>query len=169
MYLALAQRVKQLCETYHATFIVNDALEVALACGAHGVHLGLEDGSIAAARTVLGHDKIIGGTANTAAHLQQRVAEGCNYIGLGPLRFTNTKENLSPLLGVEGYRRLLYGQPIPIPVYAIGGIGTEDISALRACGAYGVAVSGVITQATDKKNIVHQFNQSLYGSLTDSR
>ncbi|HEY0271545.1 MAG TPA: thiamine phosphate synthase [Chitinophaga sp.] len=168
-HLALALRVKRLCEKYAATLIVNDAVAIALQSGADGVHLGLEDGSIAAARAQLGADKIIGGTANTAAHLRQRMAEGCDYIGLGPFRFTVTKEKLSPVLGLEGYRHLLHQQAFPLPVYAIGGITPADVPALREAGVYGVAVSGAVTQAPDKKNILQQFNHALYGNFANSR
>lgn len=168
-YCTLAIRSKLLCERYKAILIVNDSVAVTQYAGADGVHLGLEDESIHIARSILGPDKIIGGTANTLAHLQQRIVEGCNYIGLGPFRFTTTKQRLSPILGLEGYQSLLAAMDRPLPVYAIGGIQVEDVPALLDAGVYGVAVSGGITDARDKKQIISQFNQTLYGSLANSR
>ena len=144
----LAENVKKACAPYNATLIVNDHVGIAKSSDANGVHLGLKDVSIAEARTVLGSDKIIGGTANTASNVMQRIEEGCNYIGLGPFRFTNTKEKLSPILGLEGYAsilRLLQKNNKSIPVYAIGGVKTEDVQSLMQTGLYGIAVSGLLT------------------------
>ena len=159
-----ASRVKQLCDSYKAMFIVNDYIHAANQSRADGVHLGLKDTSIAKARIVLGPDKIIGGSANTYADCLQRVNEGCNYIGLGPFKYTTTKEKLSPILGVEGFRQIisqLRQDNIPIPVYAIGGIGPDDIEELMDTGIYGIAVSGVITNAADKKQIIQLLNSKL--------
>lgn len=144
----LAEDVKKTCEPYNATFIVNDHVGIAKSSDAHGVHLGLKDDSVAEARAVLGSDKIIGGTANTAFDVLQRIEEGCNYIGLGPFRFTNTKEKLSPILGLDGYEsilRLLQKDHTSIPIYAIGGVKTEDVQSLMQTGLYGIAVSGLLT------------------------
>jgi len=152
-FLKLGEQVKKQCEAYRATFIVNDAVAAAVTLNADGVHLGLQDTSIAAARQLLGPHKIIGGTANTLEQVLQRAAEECQYIGLGPYAFTKTKTNLSPILGLEGYQAIikeLRERAIEIPVYAIGGIQTVDIAALRATGVYGIAVSGLLTQTPAK-------------------
>ena len=86
----LAERVKKLCSTYHTKFIMNDHVNLAKIVDADGVHLGLHDTSIAQARTILGGNKIIGGTANTIQDVMMRINEKCDYIGLGPFRFTST-------------------------------------------------------------------------------
>lgn len=141
--LALAKEVKQLQRTYSFTYIINDHIDIAQAIDADGVHLGLEDDSIEAARIKLGDNKIIGGTANTLNDVLQRIDEGCDYIGVGPLRFTKTKKNLSPTLGFEGYRQLfaqLQNRPLP-PLFAIGGVRYHDIEPLSEIGLYGVAMS----------------------------
>jgi thiamine-phosphate pyrophosphorylase len=159
----LAEQVKQLCAQYSATFIINDHPEIAKETGADGVHLGLDDMNISEAKKIIG-DKIIGGTANTVDHVLQRVEEGCSYVGLGPFRFTTTKEKLSPILGLEGYAAImneLRQRQITIPVYAIGGIETEDIPAIVETGVYGVAVSGIITQHADKKMLLQKINAVL--------
>ncbi|MNS35499.1 Thiamine-phosphate synthase [compost metagenome] len=144
----LVQQVLALKQEYTFTFILNDHTRLALDLDLDGVHLGLEDMSVAEARIMLGPDKIIGGTANTLADVQQRIAEGCDYIGLGPYRFTTTKEKLSPVLGLEGYRTILNSiQYKPVPVFAIGGIDKEDIPALMTTGISGIAASGLLTHS----------------------
>ena len=150
LLLQLGEKVKRLCENYQATFIINDALHVAKELDAHGVHLGLEDESIASARALLGAHKIIGGTANTFDQVLQRINEGCNYIGLGPYRFTTTKEMLSPVLGLGGYQNILQSLQLQNiehpPILAIGGIATNDIENIKKIGIYGVALSALLTQ-----------------------
>jgi thiamine-phosphate pyrophosphorylase len=168
--LLLSEKVKKLCADYNATFIINDHAEIAKQTNADGVHLGLDDMPVAQARKIVG-DKIIGGTANTLSHVLQRVEEGCNYVGLGPFRFTATKEKLSPILGVEGYAHImneLFKLRIDTPIYAIGGIVPEDITAILQTGVYGVAVSGVITHHPDKKILLQQINTSLYEAVNHS-
>jgi thiamine-phosphate pyrophosphorylase len=144
----LAIMAQKICKAYDATFIINDHLQVASEINADGVHLGLEDISVKEARILLKENKIIGGTANTLEDVLQRVNEKCDYIGLGPFRFTTTKEKLSPILGIEGYQEILKelkNRIIDIPIYAIGGIEIEDFEKLEQAGVYGVAVSGLIT------------------------
>ena len=166
--MQLAEEVKQLCTTYNATFIINDYPHIAKAVDAGGVHLGLTDVSINEAKKIVGEYKIIGGTANTLQHVLQRVDEGCDYVGLGPLRFTATKLKLSPILGLEGYQQImdaLAESQIQLPIYAIGGIVLEDIPAIMKTGMYGVAVSSIITNHPEKKLLVKQLNNFLYESV----
>lgn len=161
----LAEAVKILCEEYLATLIINDKVDLALQINADGVHLGLNDMRIKDARSLLGNHKIIGGTANTLEDVLQRTAENCDYIGLGPLRFTVTKENLSPILGLEGYRNILSKikeQNILIPVYAIGGIELNDIENLIEVGLHGIALSGLVTQ---NPQFITQLNEKLYVNI----
>ena len=163
--IGLAKRVKRLCTSHAATFIINDYPHIVKTVDADGVHLGLTDMTVRQAQQIVGNNKIIGGTANTLEHVLQRVDEGCSYIGLGPLRFTTTKEKLSPVLGLSGYEEIteaLLLRHIAIPIYAIGGIVLEDIQAIMKTGIYGVAVSGVITNYPDKKLLIQQFNTFLY-------
>lgn len=160
----IGEEVKKICTSYNATFIINDHPNIAKEIDADGVHLGLQDMPVTKARKIVG-DKIIGGTANTLHDVLQRAEEGCNYIGLGPLRFTTTKEKLSPVLGLEGYKKImdeLAQRQLTIPVYAIGGITADDISSLMQTGIYGAAVSGIITNHSDKKYLIKEFNSVLY-------
>lgn len=140
--------VKELCKKFDAIFIINDHVTLAKKIDADGVHLGLTDTSIKEARELLGEEKIIGGTANTYEDVVQRFHEKCNYVGLGPFKFTSTKEKLSPIVGLEGYKKImstLKSEGIEIPIFAIGGILEEDIEPILNTSIYGVAVSGLIT------------------------
>jgi len=164
----LAESVKKSCQQYDATLIINDNTEIAKQIDADGVHLGLDDMAVSKARQLLGADKIIGGTANTLQQVFQRYHEKCDYIGLGPFRFTTTKQKLSPLLGHNGYSDILQSlteQHYDIPIYAIGGITLDDIDSLLETGIHGIAVSGMISEHPNQKQLLTQLNQKLYGTL----
>lgn len=138
--------IQKLCCNYQATFIVNDHVWLTEQLDADGVHLGLQDNSVENARDVLGYNKIIGGTANTLDDVLQRVNEKVDYIGLGPFRFTITKEKLSPILGLNGFELIidvLKSRDIPTPVFAIGGIELNDVQSLLNIGVRGIAASGL--------------------------
>ena len=147
-----AIRVQDLCRQYGATFIIDDHVALAKKLHADGVHLGKKDMPIAEARKLLGKDFIIGGTANTFEDVQMHYAAGADYIGCGPFRFTTTKKNLSPVLGLEGYRNIVSRMKeagINLPIVAIGGIAFEDILAIMQTGVSGIALSGSILRADD--------------------
>ena len=161
----LANKVKKLCESYQAILIVNDFPVLAKEVDADGVHLGLNDQSVAEARRMVGAEKIIGGTANTVLDVKDHMEEGCNYIGLGPFRFTTTKTRLSPILGIEGYRQIiteLNGKHKLLPIFAIGGLRSGDIAAIRAAEVYGVAVSELIASAENPNEVVKLIHDKLY-------
>lgn len=157
--LEYALEARALCDAFSAKLIVNDFPRVALEAKADGLHLGLQDMPVKEARAIVGDKMIIGGTANTFEHIKQRVAEGVDYIGLGPFRFTKTKEKLSPILGLNGYKAIteqMQESGTDIPIVAIGGIELADITAIIQTGVYGVAVSGSITYAKDPKATVRE-------------
>lgn len=152
-----AQAAKNICAVYGARLIINDHPHIAVTIGADGVHVGKNDMTVADARRITGKDFIVGGTANTLQDILEHVKHGADYIGLGPYRFTTTKQKLSPILGLEGIAAImeqLHVQGISIPVIAIGGILPEDLPALMATGIHGIAVSGVITHTANKKELV---------------
>lgn len=162
--LELAIKANTLCKAYGARLIVNDHPLIALKAEAYGLHLGLIDMPIAEARSIVGEQMIIGGTANTFDHVKQRVAEGADYIGLGPYRFTNTKQNLSPIIGLEGYEAIMKQvsiSGITTPIIAIGGIELADIPLIMNTGVHGVALSGALTNAMDPAVELAQ----MYGAL----
>lgn len=155
--MAAALAAKAICSNYNATLIINDHPHIAKAVGAHGVHVGKQDMTVAEARTITGDTLIVGGTANTLEDILMHVKDGADYVGLGPFRFTTTKEKLSPILGLEGITRImrsLSDMSIHIPVIAIGGILAADVPALMATGIHGIAVSGLITHAENKLQTV---------------
>lgn len=147
-----ALHIQNLCKSYGATFMIDDHVELVKKIRADGVHLGKNDMPVAEARKILGKDFIIGGTANTFEDVKMHHEAGADYIGCGPFRFTTTKKNLSPVLGLEGYRSIILQMKekgIGLPVVAIGGITFEDIPAIMETGVNGIALSGTILQAAD--------------------
>ena len=161
----IAHEVRQICDQYQATFILNDHVSIAKAAGADGVHLGKEDMSPVEARKILGEEAIIGGTGNTFEDVQNLAQAKVDYMGIGPFRFTTTKQKLSPIIGLEGYRALLEKcatANIQTPVVAIGGILTEDVAEIMQTGVHGIAVSGLITNHLDQLALVETLKTQLY-------
>lgn len=161
--LTLAAEVKKLKERYDFTLIVNDHVRVAYELDLDGVHLGLNDTAVGAARALIGTHKIIGGTANTREQVMKRSFEKCDYIGLGPLRFTKTKENLSPIIGLSGYAEIIESIPHALPpIFAIGSVTTQDIPPLRRIGVFGMAMSKEIESQFNEQNYINTVNKFLY-------
>ncbi len=151
-FLSVGRKVAALCRSYNATFLLDDRVHLVTELGADGMHLGKNDMPISEARRILGNEKIIGGTANTFADVQHLAAQGADYIGCGPFRYTPTKRNLAPILGLEGFQNILKQMQqagINLPLIAIGGIVSTDIAALRDIGVNGIAVSGAVLEAAD--------------------
>ena len=163
-----AVRVQGLCRSYGATFIIDDDVELVKRLKADGVHLGKNDMPIAEARQILGKDFIIGGTANTFDDVVSHYRTGADYIGCGPFRFTTTKKNLSPILGLEGYRSIVLQMrenEINLPIVAIGGITCEDIPAIMQTGVSGIALSGTILRAENPAEETRKIIQSMSRKL----
>ncbi|HHT03618.1 MAG TPA: thiamine phosphate synthase [Bacteroidales bacterium] len=157
----IGKLIRKECDKYNAIFIIDDYVELVNEIGAKGVHLGKEDMPIKEARKILGKDKIIGATANTYEDIVKHYNDGADYIGLGPLRFTNTKQGLSPILGVEGYKDIINkcrANNIDIPIYAIGGIKLEDIVGLNSVGVYGLAISSLILESEEASKTIKEIN-----------
>ncbi len=144
--------VQPLCREHEAVFLLDDRVGLAKELKADGVHLGRNDMPVDEARRILGEEFIIGGTANTFEDIERLWRLGADYIGCGPFRFTSTKKNLSPVLGLDGYRSIIGSMRaagIELPVVAIGGITVDDIPAVMATGVDGIALSGAILNASD--------------------
>lgn len=159
-FLTAATEIGRLCKQYNAVFVLDDHVEWVEKTGADGVHLGKNDMPVDEARKLLGKDRIIGGTANTFDDVQRLFQQGANYIGCGPFRFTTTKKNLSPVLGLEGYQHIveqMKAHHIPLPIVAIGGILESDISSIMQTGVSGIAVSGGILNAENPVEEMRQF------------
>lgn len=150
--IACAEEVLPLCRRHGAKFLLDDHVELVRQLGADGVHLGKNDMPVDEARKILGPDIIIGGTANTIEDIIRLHKQGADYIGCGPFRFTTTKKNLSPILGLDGYKSIVLKMKelgIALPIVAIGGITVEDIPAVMETGVSGIALSGAILGAPD--------------------
>ena len=156
----VGKALRQLCDRYEATLILDDVVRMVPVIGADGVHLGKQDMPVDEARKLLGPDKIIGGTANTFEDVKRLAQQGANYIGCGPFRFTTTKKNLSPLLGLEGYAAILEQmrqQQIDLPLIALGGITVADVPDLIDLGVSGIAISGAILEAKKPEIMMRKF------------
>jgi thiamine-phosphate pyrophosphorylase len=157
------RQLVELCHRYGAIFLINDSPQTALEVGADGVHLGKSDMPIEQARIIMGN-KIIGATANTAEDIVNAYNKGADYIGLGPFRFTNTKKNLSPILGLERISNIVSSvreQNIMIPIVTIGGINLDDCPDIVRSGVNGIAISGAIGDCSDPENMTAQFLNSM--------
>jgi len=144
--LADARALRELCARHGALFLVNDRLDLALAVDADGVHLGQDDLPPAIARSLLGPDRLIGRSTNRIEQLHQAVADGCDYVGVGPVNATPTKPGRDPV-GLEYVRQAAAASPIPF--FAIGGIDATTLDGALAAGASRVAVVRAITHAAD--------------------
>ncbi|MDR2562378.1 MAG: thiamine phosphate synthase [Prevotellaceae bacterium] len=154
-----AREVKKLCDDYGADLYINDRVEVCARIGAKGVHLGKLDMQPSEARAILGSGFVIGGTANTFDDIRRLYNDGVDYIGLGPFRFTNTKQNLSPILGSDGYSRIIglcREHQIDIPLIAIGGITSDEVASIMRLGVSGVAMSSSILNSVNPKEEVRK-------------
>lgn len=163
-FMAAAAEIGRLCKEHGATFVLDDHVKWVEKTGADGVHLGKNDMPIDEARKILGSDKIIGGTANTFEDVERLYRQGADYIGCGPFRFTTTKKNLSPVLGLEGYQHIvdqMKSHGINLPIVAIGGILESDIKSILATGVSGIAVSGGILNAENPAEEMQRFLKHL--------
>ena len=158
----VASEVQPLCKQNDAIFLLDDRVELARELHADGVHLGKNDMPVDEARRVLGEEFIIGGTANTFEDIEHLARQGADYIGCGPFRFTTTKKNLAPVIGIEGYRDIIEKMKaagIDLPVVAIGGITADDIDDILATGVRGIAVSGTVLRAENPVAMMKQIIQ----------
>ncbi|MDD6008472.1 MAG: thiamine phosphate synthase [Prevotellaceae bacterium] len=157
-----AAEIQPMCKAHDAIFLLDDRVELAKELKADGVHLGKNDMPVDEARRVLGEEFIIGGTANTFDDIERLARQGADYIGCGPFRFTTTKKNLAPVIGIEGYRDIIEKMEaagIDLPVVAIGGITADDIDDILSTGVRGIAVSGTVLRAENPVAMMKQIIQ----------
>lgn len=154
------EEIKPMCLDKEAFLILNDRVELAKTLDVGGVHLGKMDMLPSQARMVLGPAAVIGVTANTIEDVMAVHALDIDYIGIGPYRFTETKKNLAPVLGIDGIRAIceeMRQREINIATVAVGGIRPEDVVPLMETGVNGLAVSGAIAFAPDIKAATEEF------------
>jgi thiamine-phosphate pyrophosphorylase len=143
-YIYEAARSASICQEFEALFIVNDSPEIALRTQADGVHLGSHDLSPKLAREILGPKVLIGGTVNSMADAEVLVADGvCDYAGVGPFRFTGTKQNLAPVMDSEELRSIILSLGT-IPSFLIGGLEPDDVDNVLSFGAHGMAACNAL-------------------------
>jgi len=143
----LAEAVLDRCRAAGAACLVDDRVDIALAVGADGVHLGDTDLPVAVARRLLGPDAIVGATARDPESATARVAEGADYLGVGPTYATTTKIGLPAPLGPAAVGAV--AAAVDVPVIAISGITVERIPEVMAAGVHGVAVVAAVSRADD--------------------
>jgi thiamine-phosphate pyrophosphorylase len=141
-----ASALRRLCHRHGALFLVNDRIDLALAVGADGVHLGQGDLPPSVARRLLGPDRLIGRSTHRIEDLRRAVADGCDYVGVGPVNATPTKPGRDPV-GLAYVTQA--AAECPLPFFAIGGIDPDNLAAVRGAGAARVAVVRAITAAAD--------------------
>lgn len=147
----IAERLIPVIKEYDGVLIIDDHVELCKKINAHGVHIGKNDMPPAEARQILGEQFIIGGTCNTYEDIL-KIHSFVDYIGCGPFRYTTTKKNLAPVLGLDGYREIIWNcrsNDINTPIVAIGGITENDILEIMNAGPNGIALSGEILNAED--------------------
>ncbi|NLP18373.1 MAG: thiamine phosphate synthase [Firmicutes bacterium] len=157
----LALKYRQLTHQYGALFIVNDRLDIALAAGADGVHLGQDDIPASVARRLLGPDKIIGVSVANAAEARKAREDGADYVGLGPFFPTESKTDVGEPVDLDTLREVKGA--VDIPVVAIGGIKVENAAVLCAAGADGVAVISAVVGAPDIKDATTRLVEAVQG------
>jgi len=158
LFIDTAYKIKEICKKFKTILIINDNVNIARIIEADGVHLGKTDMNPNEARAILGNNAIIGATADNFEYIEQISGFPIDYIGLGPFAYTKTKENISKILGLQGYSEIIKKckeKNINIPIYAIGGIKTEDIQELKTTGIHGIAVSSLISNSANIEKTVH--------------
>lgn len=146
-FYSLALNIKEALSPCSIPFIIDDRVDIALAVNADGVHLGQKDLPVPTARQILGPHKIIGLTANKLEEAEKGEKEGADYLGIGPVFPTATKENPAPVIGPEKLK--IFTARVKIPVVAIGGINPDRAVEIKRAGASGIAVSSFILKSPD--------------------
>lgn len=164
--LKIAQEARDITSHFQTRLIINDYYKIAKTVKADGAHLGKTDTCPTLARKHLYTWQIIGGTANTLEDCETLIEKEIDYIGLGPFRFTATKNNLSPVLGLNGYRTIIEALKTKTPIIGIGGITLKDVKAILETGVSGVAISKAITSDF---NTIKSFNELLNASSTQEQ
>ncbi|GEQ86439.1 thiamine-phosphate synthase [Patiriisocius marinistellae] len=161
--LKFANEAREITAHFQTRLIINDHYKVAKEVKADGVHLGQNDACPTVVRDYLHSWQIIGGTANTLQECKTLIEKEVDYISLGPFRFTTTKDNLPPLLGLNGYAEILKTLNTETPIIGVGGITIKDVTAILKTGVSGLAISEEIARDF---NSIKTFNQLLNASST---
>jgi len=148
-FLDIGMKAVQFLRPKGVPLIINDRVDISLACEADGVHLGQDDMPLPYARKILGKKRIIGISVATPLEAEAAEKDGADYVGAGPVFATLSKTDLGPLLGLEGLRTIR--EKVKIPILAIGGISADNVADVISAGADGVAVISAIMAVADPK------------------
>jgi thiamine-phosphate diphosphorylase len=157
--IALAENLKRICDEHSALFIVNDRIDIALAIGAGGVHLGTDDLPVAAARAIAPPGFVIGYSPENDDELERARLDGADYFGIGPVFGTQSKANAGETIGLEVLSKRV--AQAGIPTIGIGGINADNAGSVIEAGAVGVAVISAILASTDPKEATRQIARSV--------
>lgn len=152
-YMALADKVHEVTRKYNVPLIIDDRIDVAMAVGSEGVHLGQSDMPIHIARKILGDDIIIGATAKTVEQAKEAYEQGADYLGVGAIYPTTTKVK-TVLTSTETLDKIC--KAVPIPVNAIGGLNKDNIDVLKGIGIAGICVVSAIMKAEDPQKAAEE-------------
>ncbi|PKA66764.1 putative thiamine biosynthetic bifunctional enzyme, chloroplastic [Apostasia shenzhenica] len=147
-FIEAATKCVEICRSYCVPLIINDRIDVALACDADGVHVGQSDMPADLARKILGPDKIIGVSCKTPAHAERAWADGANYIGCGGVFSTDTKKN-NVTIGLEGLKAVCCASKLP--VVAVGGIGAGNVQSVMELGVPNLKGVAVVSALFDRE------------------
>jgi thiamine-phosphate pyrophosphorylase len=142
-----AVAIRKKCQKYHALCIINDRVDIAMASNADGVHLGQQDMPAAAARKIMGNDRIIGVSTSSIAEAIQAEMDGADYIGFGHIYPTSSKEKSNLPLGIDNLQKV--ATQTSLPIIAIGGINQKNAALIISSGASGVAVIAAVSQTDE--------------------
>ena len=161
-YIDLAHKVGALAQEFGVPLIIDDRIDVALASGVQGVHLGQSDMPIKTARKILGEDFIIGATAKTVEQALEAFEQGADYLGVGAIYPTTTKVK-TVLTSTEMLDKIC--KAVPIPVNAIGGLNKDNIDVLKGIGISGICAVSAIMKADDPENAVKELSAAVKEKL----
>ena len=147
-YISKAVEIREICHKYNVPLIINDNYRVALASGADGVHVGIEDTAVSEIRKNVGDNFIIGATAKTIEQAQKAQKDGADYLGVGAVFPSLTKTNA---IRITPEKLTEICKSISIPVVAIGGINLENVHLIKNCGQSGIAVVSALFSQDDIK------------------
>lgn len=154
-----ALSIKKITDEYHIPLIINDRLDIMLAVGADGVHLGQQDIPVKIARKLIGKDKIIGVSAHCIEEAEKAERDGADYLGVGAIFPTTTKKNII-ITPVNVLREIK--ETVSVPVVAIGGINQNNINTLKGSHVDGVAVISAIMKSKDPKSSAVALKASVF-------
>ena len=157
-YLDKAFKVKEITDRYNVPLIIDDRVDVALACDAAGVHVGSSDIPVAVARKLMGPDKIVGATAKTVEAAMKAYEDGADYLGVGAIYPTTTKV-VTILTKVSTLKDMC--EAVPIPAVAIGGLNAGNMDVLEGAGMSGMAVVSAIMKAEDPQKNARELKEKI--------